>query len=381
MNREIPPKTWFVVTLSMMLAGAASVALAVFIVDPFQYYRKPSFYRPVYQNPYYSMPGLIRNHEYDAVVVGSSMAQNFRLSDIREHLGWNAVKLTPPGCYAATAKLLLDMSLREDRARHVLLGFDVPVFAAAVDDHRTTLPMYLYDQNPWNDVRYLWNKDVITEAMGEVLKANLSDRPKYRARTDPDRMWAWDLGLGRRDYGWETVRSEDAEHPLDLTPFAQASLEHVTENFRVNLLAPMLEHSDAEFIVFFPPYSILFWKHARDTGCLEKMIEFKQRVVERLAELPNVRVVDFQTATSIIVDFDNYKDTSHFSPEISRWMLERIAAGDNVATAVDVQAELDFFLGLIREFESRLNPVESGGIVEPHPAQRQDIQLGVNHER
>ncbi len=347
MNDSITAKSWFWTTLGAMFATPALIALAVFVVDPFQHYRRPTFYRPVFENAYYSLPGLIRNYEYDAVVIGSSMAQNFRLSDIQKNLGWNAVKLTPPGCYAATANLLLKMTVEEGRASHVLFGIDYPVFAADINEHRTRLPMYLYDKNPWNDVKYLWNKDVLTGAMVDVVKSNLGTREKDRLRTNSNLMWAWDLGNGKREYGLDIVQENESDHPLDLTPFAQASLEHLTKNFRVNVLAPMKQNPDTDFVIFLPPYSILFWKYAEDTECLEKMIRFKALMVEELAALPNVRIADFQTEEEVIADFANYKDSSHFSPEISRWILECIGAGENIVEAVDVQAELKFFKRIV----------------------------------
>ena len=63
------------------------------------YYRVPDKWQPVLFNERYQMAGLAKNVEADTVLVGTSMAANYRSSWIQETFGTSAVRLTIPDGY------------------------------------------------------------------------------------------------------------------------------------------------------------------------------------------------------------------------------------------------------------------------------------------
>ena len=65
-------KRWAVFTLSVSAALLALCALAVFAVDPFEHYRE-SAVLPLYDQESYNNPGIARNYDYDAVILGTSI--------------------------------------------------------------------------------------------------------------------------------------------------------------------------------------------------------------------------------------------------------------------------------------------------------------------
>ena len=46
----------------------------------------------------------------------------------------------------------------------------------------------------------------------------------------------------------------------------------------------------------------------------------------------NVETYFFQNQAFVVCDLDNYMDMVHYSPEINRYMLERMAAGEDRVT-------------------------------------------------
>ena len=51
------PRRWFLRVVTVALGALLLIGLIVYVIDPFQAYRKPTLYRPVFADPYYSIPG------------------------------------------------------------------------------------------------------------------------------------------------------------------------------------------------------------------------------------------------------------------------------------------------------------------------------------
>ena len=92
-----------------------------------------------------------------------------------------------------------------------------------------------------------------------------------------------------------------------------------------------LDFENGEYTFFFPPYSALYWNYAREAGNAETYLAFKAYAEEKLLEYENVRVFDFQNA-DFMTDLDNYKDYTHYAPEINNWMLGCFANGKYLLT-------------------------------------------------
>lgn len=322
----VDPRRWFLVVFVVTLLILIFIGALVYVIDPFQVYRRPTLYKPVFIEAYSSIPGIIRNYDYDSIVVGSSMSQNFRISDIRTLLGWKSIKLTPPGCRPATAKVFMTAAFNRKRIKNVLYSLDIPSYTKGIDTHHTPLPKYLYDESPWNDYLYLWNQTVISEGIVKVFKA-VSGRKRYRLKQNEDQMWSWDVADGYRQYGAETVARKERTRGKALggDTLDRSMPAEMRESLVVNQLNLIREHPQVSFVVFFPPYSIQAWYNARASGNLDVFLQFKRNACELLLACPNVRIFDFQSDRDIICNFDNYKDGTHFSPAISRLILERIA--------------------------------------------------------
>ncbi|MFA4943221.1 MAG: hypothetical protein WC789_00795 [Lentisphaeria bacterium] len=328
-STPMPPWRWLRHVLLWSSLALGGIGLAVFLLDPFLAYHRPFFgLKPVYDDAYQMIPGLVRHADFDSVVVGSSMCQNFQLPQLRRALGGTWLKLTPSGCTPATMRTILGLVFQEHPVRHVLAGVDIFTFTRGVEEHRVELPGYLYDRSPWNDYRYLWNRTVLAEHLPDLLKANFSQKAKYRRKLDADRMWSWDFEDGTRRYGWAAVLAAEREQAADAAgaqSARQATLAAMRANFEFNLLEPIRRNPAATFVLFFPPYSLLAWEKHQETGDLALFLQFKQEIQERLLQEPNVRMYDFQADEAIVGNYDNYKDSTHYSPAISRFIVEAIA--------------------------------------------------------
>ena len=85
---------WVVAATSVIIGGAA---LLSYTVDPHYRYRLPFFYKTVYYEIYATAPRLLRDNQYDLLMLGSSMCRNYFLNDINKAFNCTSLKLAAPG--------------------------------------------------------------------------------------------------------------------------------------------------------------------------------------------------------------------------------------------------------------------------------------------
>ena len=74
-------KTFSLLSLFLTLALLLVAGVTVWIVDPFYQYHKPlADLQPLVNRAEYQNVGMARHLDYDSVITGSSMTENFRAS-------------------------------------------------------------------------------------------------------------------------------------------------------------------------------------------------------------------------------------------------------------------------------------------------------------
>ena len=150
-------------------ALAAICMLTVYLLDPFYHYHKPWFgLKAVLNEKEYQVPGSLRHFDYDSVLVGSSVVENNDNRWFDEAFGGTTIKAVRS--YGGIADLVWYLNLafesreqKGEKIRRVFFNLDP---ASLTQEAQTTFeasgcPMYLYDRNPFNDVKYLLNKTVL----------------------------------------------------------------------------------------------------------------------------------------------------------------------------------------------------------------------------
>lgn len=91
-------KKFNIITLVLAFFLLGCMALTIIVIDPFFHYHSPinglayEFLEERYQNN-----GIVRHFEYDAIITGTSMTQNFKTSEMDRLFGTNAIKVTYAG--------------------------------------------------------------------------------------------------------------------------------------------------------------------------------------------------------------------------------------------------------------------------------------------
>ena len=91
-------KKWFLGTIIGSISILMTILLAMVIFDPYFHYHGmiPGMSYRIY-NERYINSGIVKNFEYDAIITGSSMNQNFKTSQMDELWGTNSIKVTFSG--------------------------------------------------------------------------------------------------------------------------------------------------------------------------------------------------------------------------------------------------------------------------------------------
>lgn len=315
-------KTWALLCLSALLGAVSLLSALVIAIDPFQVYRLATRYMPPIDNTtqVYANAGIVRNYDYDSVLVGTSVTENFRPTQMDALLGGRFIKLCTSAGTAYNHALLLNLAFETHEIRRVVYGLDVYSFIAETDQTGSPVPLYLYDHNPFNDAQYWLNRSVLGAFLPRCLRA------WGRTQDDSirDSMYCW---AGRDDYGLIALYNAQFTPPETVFP-ADRHVPAVLANLNTHVLPFIQAHPDTQFDFFFPPYSAAEWSSMQSKGTLESMLTVRGLCYDALSVYDNVTIHDFAAREDWVLDLNNYKDTLHYGQWINDAIVESIAVGE-----------------------------------------------------
>lgn len=329
-------KLWGCTLLALtVLLLAVSGGLTV-IIDPFFHYHAPleGLAYPLSEQRYQN-DGIVKHFDYDAVITGTSMTENFRVSELNELFGVNAVKV----CFSGATFKEIDENVRRAIAANpeitmVVRSLDGYMLTEDKDAMRTDAeyPDYLYDDSIWNDVSYIFNKEILFKHTMKVLQYTLGGRET--TSFDDYSFWADDMTFGAetalRNYSWDG----EGQAAVLLT---EESRQRMQENLRQNVIATAKENPDIEFYYFFPPYSVLWWQERYSAGTLSRQIALCTAATEELLQYDNIHLFSFTTEYDYVTDMDNYIDPEHYNADMNSRMLQDMRNGANQLTRENYQ--------------------------------------------
>lgn len=322
-------KKWFLSTVAGSIVVLTVILLAMVILDPYFHYhgKLPGLSYRLY-NERYINSGIVKNFEYDTIITGSSMNQNFKTSLLDELWGTTSVKVTYSGAGFREIKENLERAfISDNEIKYVLWGLDYNgILREGYWRQYEEYPEYLYDNNPLNDVSYVWNKELIFQG----LISNLLMTLEGEESTTFDEYSSWEGGRG-----WESIsktyqRSEEilpmqSELTVDERPM-------INNNIGGNIVELAKAHPETEFILFYTPYSVLYWESLYRDGMLEKQLLAEKMASELLLECENIHLFTFCQETEMTGNVDNFRDKEHYVAEINDDILRWITEGRGLVT-------------------------------------------------
>lgn len=317
MKQKIDYKKWcFVfsvsVVLFILLLGGMNI-----VVDPFFHYHKPILGLACHlEYERYQNTGILRHFDYDSVIVGTSMAENFKPSEWDEMFDANTVKVPAFGATYKEMNGYMDIAFQsQNDIKNVVWGLDYCAFNQDSEYiYYDLIPTYLYDDNPFNDVHYVLNKSIfIIETIRGVLIPTLQGS---KAMLNFDYYANW---TDNPQYGKAAVLAKEGER----LPQSEKKI-HIDfnpDNIRKNILSVVEKHPDTDFYIFFTPYSIVYFDRLQRQGLLENQLEWERLVIEELLRYDNIHLYSFFDDADLITNLDNYKDSGHYGPNVNSYIL------------------------------------------------------------
>lgn len=184
-------KKWALFTLGALVLGLALCAGVVYFVDPFQVYREASWYAPVFDSQVqaYTNAGIARHYDYDTLIVGSSVTENTRCSQVDALFGGRSIKVNFAGGMAVNHGAALKLAFETHAVKRVIYGLDPYAYVREPDYSAFAMPWYLYNNNPFDDIEYLLNGSVLFKRIPSVIKHGLGGEGDQTL--DRDAMYAW----------------------------------------------------------------------------------------------------------------------------------------------------------------------------------------------
>lgn len=316
----------YVISFAIIVMGILiSVGTLVYVVDPYFHYHKPDtekFYYSLY-NERYQNDGIVKHFEYDAIITGTSMTENFKSSEMDNLFSVNSIKVPfSGGAYKEINDNLKVAFQSNNNIKIVLRSMDMNYFfddsekITAID---VDLPKYLYDKKILNDVYYIFSKNVY-----KLCISRLMNRSKVGITSfDNYSNWSKNHKCGINSVLKKGSVSNDK--PNEFNHLTTEDKKVIYDNIYNNVMQIANEHLDTKFYCFITPYSAVWWNQQISNGNIYRQIEAEKYIIELLLSCDNIYLFSFNNVTDITTDLNNYIDPSHYAEWINSWMLKAMA--------------------------------------------------------
>ena len=314
----------------LILAGALQIT-----IDPLFQYHQPWFgLKPVVTNERYQNAGIAKTFDYENVIIGNSLAENFYVSDVEKMFGGKTIKLTASGSHTKDWTYLLEI-LKNKHPKNILINLDPYIMDANPDEIKYELPEYLYDMNYLNDVNYLFNFSILNNYTYNIIKCNRNNRiPDY------DKVFSWegDIQTGRKEAIQHYQRPDKTSNYIDAEGLQQTSLSNLENLTKYYDLMP-----DTNFVFFCSPFSILYWDKANQGNMLGAWRMTYQSTAENLLKHKNVSVFFWsdEEICNTICNLDYYSDEAHYNSDICKMICNRISQNNGLLNQSNYKSSIN----------------------------------------
>lgn len=346
-------KLWSILCMVLVAIILAVPAVSTAVIDPYFHFHAPreELSYPL-NNQRYQNDGIVRHFDYDALITGTSMTENYKTSEFDALFGVNSVKVSYSGGSFPELMSNLEQALEHNPGLNTIILcidqwflFSGRELIQADGDY----PLYLYDDNPFNDVEYLLNREVFWGSTLEVLTHTRQGLPTTSFDEYSSWVYPYNAEIVLADY-----KRPEQEAPMPVTEEDTVRLRDTMEN---TLIKMAREHPDTEFILYFPPYSILNWDSWHRQGLFSRSLALHRLASELLLQQENIRLFSFHSDFRTVTDLNNYMDIVHHSDKINSLLLQRFHTGEYLLTKENYQQhwqEVEAFYSSF-DYEALLN--------------------------
>jgi len=349
-------KFWVWGSLSAVLLIIILVGVCNYIFDPFQQYRTPTFYKPLYLQNYsrYITPGLIKTRNFETAILGTSTSQNIKASDVNKIFNTSSIKLTLSGGSGAEFSLLLSTILNRQKLKRVIWGIDLFTFRGKPNRLRFLektgdFPFYLFDNNILNDWEYILNLSTLFYSIKTIKENILKPNSPF---LNYDKIWSWAHQLDDKSYSKTKLRKNYQFFKNNGDSKSVKDIENLKKSVSTNLFQFASNHPETEFIIILQPYSIYWWKIQEDIKKIETLFKFREFIAQESWKLNNIELFDFQADPEYLLSTEIFKDIGHFKEQINLELLNKTFNKSLLANINKVKENNNFIRNEVRKLQT-----------------------------
>lgn len=225
---------WIIGILAAAAAAVLIFILSIFAIDPMFHYHAPlKFLSYPLVNERYQNNGIARHFDYDSVITGTSMTENFKTSEAQKLFGSDFIKVAfSGGGYTEIGDNLKAAYDSGHEIKYVIWGLDYDKMIYGKNYRYTEkgdFPDYLYNDSSLDDIKYFFDP-VVVKLAGSVVKSTVTGR----AATSFDVYENWSAGY---EYGRdEVIKSCELNASASkMQQLTDADRAVVTENLNENV--------------------------------------------------------------------------------------------------------------------------------------------------
>ncbi|MBR3825354.1 MAG: hypothetical protein IKJ39_09165 [Lachnospiraceae bacterium] len=328
------------------------IILIVVIFDPFYHYHGPlGNLKAVLEERDYEVAGTLDHFDYEAIILGTSIAENYNTNQFLENFGMQTIKAIRASGSNADLLYYLDRAYQSQDVKRVFyfvdyysLGSPLETTFASADTN------YITNRNPLDDIEYVLNKDVLLKKIPIQLAYS------YVLPYDEGEAYSW---YATKEFSRQAIlsRYQPREDFLEME-----SIEKMDEIYYQNielLYEKILAHPETEFDIVFSPASALWWDDAYRGGKAEQYLYLVYYITEKLQACENAKVYFYQ-AEDVAFELEQFMDTVHFSEAVNRDICDKLAEDTGRITIENAEEKLRMMYDRVEEFATQ-------GIKEYYP--------------
>lgn len=330
-------KHFVLITLTLLLVCLIVFGGITAFVDPLFHYHAPlESISYILNNQRYQNDGIMKHFDYNAIIIGSSVTENFKTSDFDRMFQVSSIKVPFSGSYLFETTSRLEDALSLHDVEYVIRSLDY--YALLKEKNKLSdfdYPNFLYDNNPFNDVKYVFNKDILINFTLNTL--NFSSTSENTTSFDDYSMWRNPIPGKDGIIAARTRPALNTEKQI----LSSEEADRMIENLHQNIISLANRFPNTEFYYFIPPQSILYWDHHNQNASMDYKLSMIKLAAETLMGYDNIHLFLFTDCYEIVCNMDNYYDLEHYTPEASTRLLEFMSNGEYELTQSSLKTRFD----------------------------------------
>ena len=317
--------TWSSYLRTFIITALVSSGLVysfIVLVDPYDNvpFSLPLEREPISTNQRFAYPSLARKPEFDSAIIGTSTARLLKPERLNKLTGDNWVNLAMNSATAYEQMEMLKLFLRHHpKAKNIVIGIDDAWCRPGTELQKFTFrpfPPWMYDENRWNDLLYLFNDKALENAV-RLIEYWLGKREAKYDRTGY-RDFTEDFGERNSTLNAPILRSEGL-----LRPNALEAIDNQESVFAAHeLLATMLYQRSlvpTVTLLFMPMHgAYLFQGGVNYQYC-------KGSIKQLIRKVKDVGIIDRMRIDPLTTNDSHYWDSLHFGTEVALDLEKNIA--------------------------------------------------------